>query len=155
MWSRNLVNEEALAHWELSRQKQTKYELLFCRWNIKMAHGTNKTFLYSAHVLYETLSPTCRNMVFHTDCIFFFGATTPQCARASSFTRFLDHTKRHTTVGNTPLDEWSARRRDLYLKTHNIRKWQTSMPRWNSNPRSQPQTYVLDRAATGTGTDFI
>jgi len=25
----------------------------------------------------------------------------------------------HTTVGRTPLDEWSARRRDLYLTTHN------------------------------------
>jgi hypothetical protein len=26
---------------------------------------------------------------------------------------------RHTTLGRTPLDEWSARRRDLYLTTHN------------------------------------
>jgi hypothetical protein len=32
---------------------------------------------------------------------------------------FLDHTQRRITVGNTPLDEWSARRRDLYLTTHN------------------------------------
>jgi len=32
---------------------------------------------------------------------------------ASSFLRFLDHTQRRTTVGRTPLDEWSARRRDL------------------------------------------
>ena len=31
------------------------------------------------------------------------------------FTRFLDHTQRRTTVGRTPLDEWSVRRRDLYL----------------------------------------
>ena len=31
------------------------------------------------------------------------------------FLRFLDHTQRRTTVGRTPLDEWSARRRDLYL----------------------------------------
>jgi hypothetical protein len=35
---------------------------------------------------------------------------------------------RHTTVGSTPLDEWSARRRDLYLATHNSHKRQTSMP---------------------------
>ena len=28
-------------------------------------------------------------------------------------------TSRHTTVGRTPLDEWSARRRDAYLTTHN------------------------------------
>ena len=38
---------------------------------------------------------------------------------ASSFLRFLDHTQRRTIVGRTPLDEWSARRRDLYLTTHN------------------------------------
>ena len=29
----------------------------------------------------------------------------PQWARAPSFTRFLDHTQRRTTVGRTPLDE--------------------------------------------------
>jgi hypothetical protein len=51
----------------------------------------------------------------------------PQCARAS-FTRFLDHTQRRTTVGRTPLDEWSARRRDLYLTTHNTHNRQTYMP---------------------------
>jgi hypothetical protein len=49
----------------------------------------------------------------------FFGATAPQWARAPSFTRFIDHTQRRTTVGRTPLDEGSARRRDLYLTTHN------------------------------------
>ena len=35
----------------------------------------------------------------------FFCATAPQWARASSFTRFLDHTQRRTTVGRTSLDE--------------------------------------------------
>jgi hypothetical protein len=34
-----------------------------------------------------------------------FGASTPQWARASSFTRFLDHTQRRTTVGRTHLGE--------------------------------------------------
>ena len=33
------------------------------------------------------------------------------------FLMFLDHTQRRSTVGRT-LDEWSARRRDLYLTTH-------------------------------------
>jgi hypothetical protein len=37
-------------------------------------------------------------------------------------------TLRHTTLGKTPLDEGSARRRDLYLTTHNTHKRQTSMP---------------------------
>ena len=37
-------------------------------------------------------------------------------------------TLRRTTLGRTPLDEWSAWRRDLYLTTHNTHNRQTSMP---------------------------
>ena len=39
-------------------------------------------------------------------------------------------TLRHTTLGRTPLDEWSARRRDRYLShiTQNTQKRQTSKP---------------------------
>jgi hypothetical protein len=59
------------------------------------------------------------------DPIVCFWRDSPQWARASSFTRFLDHTRR-TTVGRTPLYEWSARRRDFYLKTQHSQ--QTSMP---------------------------
>ena len=57
-----------------------------------------------------------------------FWRNNPQWARASLFTRFLDHTQRRTTVGRTPLEEWSARRRDLYRTTHNTHNRQTSMP---------------------------
>ena len=53
------------------------------------------------------------------------------------FLMFLDHTQRRSTVGSTPLDECSARRRDLYLTTHDTHNRQMSMPRWDSNPRSQ------------------
>jgi len=74
---------------------------------------------------------------------------------ASSFTRFLDHTQRRTTVGKTPLDEWSARRRDLYLTTHNPHNRQTSMTPVGFEPAisagERPQTSHLVRAATGTG----
>jgi len=74
---------------------------------------------------------------------------------ASSFIRFPHHTERRITVGRTPLDEWSARRRDLYLTTHNIHNRQTSMPSTGFEPTISadewPQTYALDRAATGTG----
>jgi hypothetical protein len=75
---------------------------------------------------------------------------------ASSFTRFLDHIKRHTAVGRTLLDEWSARHRDLYLTIHNNHNRQTSMSPVGFEPTISvgewPQTYVLDRAA---GTDTI
>ena len=53
------------------------------------------------------------------------------------FLMFLDHTQRRTTVGRTPLDEWSARRRDLYLTTHDTTTDKYPCPRWDSNPRSQ------------------
>ena len=70
------------------------------------------------------------------------------------FLMFLDHTRR-TTVGRTPLDEWSARRRDLYLTTHNTHNRQTSMLpvgfEHTISAGERPQTYALDRAATGTG----
>ena len=74
---------------------------------------------------------------------------------ASSFMRLLDHTKRRITVGRTPLDERSARRRDLYLTTHNTHNRQTFMPPAGFEPTisagERPQTHALDRAATGTG----
>ena len=44
------------------------------------------------------------------------------------FLMFRDHIRRRSTVGMTPLDEWSARRRDLYLTTHDTHNRQISMP---------------------------
>jgi len=96
-----------------------------------------------------------QDRLFYLFCLFVSGATAPQWARASSFTRFLDHTQWRTTVGRTPLDEWSARRRDLYLTTHDTCNRQTSMPPVGFEPTisagERAQTYALDRAATGTG----
>ena len=85
--------------------------------------------------------------------LFFIWRNSPKWARASSFTRFLDHTRRHTTFGRTPLDEWSARRRHLYLTTQHSR--QTSMPQVGIertiSAGERPQTYALAHSATGTG----
>jgi hypothetical protein len=73
---------------------------------------------------------------------------------ASTFLRFfLDHTQWRSTVGKTPLDEWSARRRDLYLTAHNTHNRQISIPPVGFEPTisvgERPQTYASDRAATG------
>jgi hypothetical protein len=61
----------------------------------------------------------------------------------------------HTTVGRTPLDERPASRRDLNLTTHNTNNRQTFIPSARFEPTisagERPQTYALDRAATGTG----
>jgi len=54
---------------------------------------------------------------------------------------------RRTTVGRTPLDEWSARDRDLYLTRHNTHNRQTSMPpvgfEATTPAGERPQTYNL------------
>ena len=80
-------------------------------------------------------------------------APPPQWARASSFTTFLDHTQRRTTVGRTPLDEWSACRRDLYLTIHNTHNRHTSMPPVGIEPTisagERSQIHTLDLAANG------
>ena len=74
----------------------------------------------------------------------------PTRAIASSFTRFLDHTQRRTTVGRTPPVECSAQRRDLYLTTHNTHGRQKSVPPAGFEPAipasKRPQTHTLDRA---------
>ena len=61
-------------------------------------------------------------------------------------------THRHTTFGRTPLDEWSARRRDLYLTTQKIHKRETSTPPVGFEPTIPAsellQTHILDRATT-------
>jgi hypothetical protein len=66
-------------------------------------------------------------------------------------------TLRHTTIRRSPLDEGSARRRDLYLTTHNIHNNKKSMPPTgfkHAIPTSEwQQTHVLDRTATGIGVE--
>ena len=60
-----------------------------------------------------------------------------------------------TTVGRTPLDEGSARRRDLYLTTHNTRNRLISMPPAGFEPAilagDRLQRHALDRSATEIG----
>jgi len=72
---------------------------------------------------------------------------------------FLDHTQWRITVSKTPLDEWSARRIDIYLTTHNSHNRQISMPPVGLDPTisagERQQTYALDRAATETGTYIV
>ena len=87
-------------------------------------------------------------------CSFLARQPPPQWARASSIIRFLDHTQRRTTVGRTPLDDWSARRRVLNLTTHNTHNRRRSILLVGFEPKisasERKQTYVLGRPATGT-----
>ena len=64
-------------------------------------------------------------------------------------------TLRHIAPGRTPLDEWSARRRDDYLVIYNTHKWQISLPlagfetaipsskRTAADPRNRPRGHFL------------
>jgi hypothetical protein len=63
----------------------------------------------------------------HLSSYFFYGVTAlsgPKPPRYRGFTI----THRHSTLSRTPLDEWSVRRRELYLTTHNTHNRQTFMP---------------------------
>ena len=50
------------------------------------------------------------------------------CALGPYHCRGFKFTLRHTTIGRTPLDECSARRRNLYLKRNNTHKRQHPHP---------------------------
>jgi hypothetical protein len=64
---------------------------------------------------------SCSHISFYHGATAHSGPGPPDC-RGYMFTLI------HTTVSSTPLDEWSACRRDLYLITLNTHKRQTSMP---------------------------
>ena len=126
--------------------------------------GHQSPYNYHSSVLFK-LNFSQYTLVKHKHCYWLycnnvcFLRNSLQRAMASSPSRFLDHTQRRTTVGRTPLDEWLARRRDLYLTTYNTHNRQTSIPPVGFEPTisagERPQTYALDRTATGTGTVTI
>jgi len=87
--------------------------------------------------------------------IFSRGATSPSGPRPPHCRGFTS-TLRHTTVGRTPMDKWSARRRDPYQTTRNTFTRKTRMTTAGCERKilasQRPQTHDLDRAATGTET---
>ena len=70
-----------------------------------------------------------RSKIFFHIISFLFSlvALWPNAGITSSFLRLLDHTQRRVTVGRTPLYEWSARRRDIYL-THTTQQTNIHAP---------------------------
>jgi len=149
-------------------RRADKLTTFVCRvsWNLGASNswnplGLSRTVMGLLYLLpftrinYKTVPVSNFNKYLHYGTSFWGGSNSPQWARASSLLMFLDHTQRRSTVGRTPLNEWSARRRDLYLTTHNNHNRQTCMPPVGFEPTisagERPQTYTLDRAATGTG----
>lgn len=66
---------------------------------------------------------------------------------------FLDIDALQPHLGRTPLDEWPARRSDLYLTAHDIHKRQASMPLEEFEPviprTERSQFNALDSTANG------
>jgi hypothetical protein len=79
-------------------------------------------------------------------CYFCSSSTAPSWLRPLHYRGFTI-TLRHTTLGRTPPDQRSARRKDLYLTKHNTRRRQTSMSRAGFEPTipegERPQTQDL------------
>ena len=77
------------------------------------------------------------------------GATAPSRPGPPHYLGFAI-TLRRTTLGGTPLDNESARRRDLDLTTHDTHNRQISMPQVGFEPAipasERPQTHALYRA---------
>ena len=90
------------------------------------------------------------NSAYSSHSIFLHGATNHNAPRPHHYRGFTI-TLRPTTLSRTPLDERSARLRDLYLTTHNTQKRQITMPPAGFEPTipasEWPQTDALDRAA--------
>jgi hypothetical protein len=66
------------------------------------------------------------------------------------------HTHTHThTLSKNPLDKGSARRREFYVRTHDIYNIQTSIPLAGFEPAipgsERPQMYALDFPPTVRG----
>jgi len=68
--------------------------------------------------------------------LFLFHSLIPPRELRPPRSRGFTITFRHTTLGRSPLDEWSARRRDLYTRKHTtLSKDRHSCLRRDSNPQ--------------------
>jgi hypothetical protein len=116
---------------------------------------TNGADFFLRHVLSRIQEIAFLSMSFVAALSIFSNGATAPSGPGSPHYRGFTITFRHTTLGRNPLDEWSARRRDLYLTTHNTDKRQTSMPSAGFEPTipasERPQTHTLNRAASEIG----
>ena len=83
-----------------------------------------------------------------------FWRDSPQWARASSFTRFLDHTTTHHIRQDSSGRVISSSQRPVPDNTQHSQQTNIHAPggiRTQTSAGERPQTYALDRAATGTG----
>jgi hypothetical protein len=95
-----------------------------------------------------------RNNKYKVFTSYFFLCSTAPFGPGYAHCRGFTITLRHLTCGRTPLEEWWARSRDLYLTTYNVLNRYLSPaefePAFPAN--EQRQRYGLDRSVTVIGT---
>jgi len=104
--------------------------LVWCLWTHTHTHTDTHTHTHTHDPARDVIPLTshCRQYSNKIKSIYIFlRCSSPQMAR-DSLSRLHDHTQlKHTTLGRTALEEWSARRRDLYLTSHNTHKREKTM----------------------------
>ena len=152
----NRICVECLDLTGLTLQKKVRWRM-FRNKMLKKCSALRERYEGSSRVGGEVTKAYLFNEAFYWFNIsFYHGSTAPVGLKSPHYWRYMI-TLRHTTLGRTPLDEWSARRRDLFLTTHNTHNGQTSMPPARFGPtipaNERPQSLALDSAATGIGCD--
>jgi hypothetical protein len=136
----DITSVESLVNTALKLKEQVKQE------GRQMSVRSDVTSKRSFEILHKPLAsvwPYCRHrrITENTKVSFRFVSQCfpllPVHSRCRGCLFSLDHTQTHTTVGRTPPDEGSARRRDLYLTTQTLKRDKDPCPRWDSNPWSQ------------------
>jgi len=112
------------------RNRQIKIKILCAR------HSSSPVRLYDFYdsILKKEVPGTFQTLVPSSCTKNFCHGSTALSGLGLQIVPFFEITLRHTTLGRTPLDEWSCRRRDLYLTTHNTRKVQPYMPKSEFEP---------------------
>jgi hypothetical protein len=105
-----------------------------------LGHLTDIQYLKKEYQSVNVDNPLNTKLIYvvFSDSVYFspHGAVAPSGLGPPHY-RGFPITFRNTILGRAPLDEWSARRRTLYLTTHNTYKGQTWCPPHDSNPQSQ------------------
>ena len=121
-----------------------------------LQHGKYDSVMTEFHVLDFDINGEWSHVAYGLTCFFMARQLlVSQGLHCSGF----EITLRHTTLGRTTLEEWSARHIKLYLATNNAHNRQISILLAGLEPSivtsERPQNDALNRAATGIGISFV
>ena len=125
VWKSGSVIGQLIRIWSLLNETGVLLDFVWLsEWQRCPSALTDSYFLNELHII----ALTGKRLIL---VIFSPGATGPSGPGSPHYEGFT------ITLGRTPLDEWSARRRDLYLQHTTLTRDRHSCPRRDSNPRSQ------------------